>query len=157
MPLTTQTPHITHSAAQHTAIIALTVPRSEIALVIGPGIREVFAAVLAQGLKPTGPWFTHHLRIAPDIFDFEICVPIPLPVSAVGRVKPGSLRAVKVARGVYAGGYEGLGAAWGEFKSWVAAHGYTAAGDLWECYLVGPEASPDPAQWRTQLNQPLVD
>jgi effector-binding domain-containing protein len=151
------TPHITHTAAQHTAMIALTVPRSEIARVMGPGIREVFAALAAQGLKPAGPWFTHHLRIAPDIFDLEICVPIPSPVSAVGRVKPSTLRAAKVAHTVYTGSYEGLGVAWGEFKSWVAANGYEAAGDLWECYLVGPESSSDAAQWRTQLNQPLVD
>ena len=27
--------------------------------------------------------------------------------------------------------------------------------DLWECYTVGPESSPDSADWRTELNRPL--
>ena len=45
--------------------------------------------------------------------------------------------------------------AWGEFDAWIAANGHTPGPDLWECYVVGPEASPDPANWRTQLNRPL--
>jgi hypothetical protein len=30
------------------------------------------AAVAAQGIAPAGPWFTHHLRMDPATFDFEI-------------------------------------------------------------------------------------
>ena len=33
--------------------------------------------------------------------------------------------------------------------------GLTPADGLWERYLAGPETGPDPAQWRTELNQPL--
>lgn len=50
--------------------------------------------------------------------------------------------------------YEGLGAAWGEFGAWIAAQGHTPAPDLWESYVTGPESSPDPATWRTELTQP---
>ena len=80
---------------------------------MGPGIGEVMAAIAAQGLTPAGPWFTHHLRRPTDTFDFEICVPIAAPVTATGRVKPGRWPAMKVARTIYHGEYEGLGAAWG--------------------------------------------
>ena len=61
-----------------------------------------------------------------------------------------------VARAVYHGPYEGLAAAWAEFCAWVEAGGHTPAEDLWERYVVGPESSPDPAVWRTELNRPLV-
>jgi effector-binding domain-containing protein len=61
-----------------------------------------------------------------------------------------------VARVVYRGPYEGLGAAWGEFDAWIAANGHKPGTDLWECYVAGPESSPDPAAWRTELNRPLV-
>lgn len=149
------TPRITQTAAQFTAIIRLTVPRSEIRQVMGPGIREVMAAVAAQGIAPTGPWLTHHLRMDPAIFDFEIAVPVSAPVAASGRVRAGHLPAARVARTVYHGPYEGLAAAWGEFDAWIAANGYTPGLDLWECYTVGPETSPDPANWRTELNRPL--
>ena len=50
-------------------------------------------------------------------FDFEICVPVSAPVVPVGRVKPGTFPAVKVARTIYCGAYERLGEAWGEFKA----------------------------------------
>jgi effector-binding domain-containing protein len=71
-------------------------------------------------------------------------------------VKPGQLPATTVARTVYHGDYEGLGAAWGEFGAWIKANGYTPAPNLWECYVAGPESNPDPATWRTELIRPLT-
>jgi effector-binding domain-containing protein len=149
-------PQITQTAAQTTAVIRLTIPRAEIQTVMGPGYRELMAAVAAQGIATAGPWFSHHLRMEPDIFDFEIGVPVAAPVSAAGRVKAGQLPAATVARTVYHGGYEGLHSAWGEFMAWITAEGHTPAPDLWECYVAGPESGPDPATWRTELNRPLV-
>ncbi len=150
------TPQITQSTAQLTAVIRLTIPRAEIRNVMGPAISEVMAAVAAQGISPAGPVFSYHFRIDPDTFDFEVGVPVAKPVSPAGRVKPGELPAKKVARTVYHGGYEGLGAAWGEFGAWIAANGHKPGPDLWECYVAGPESSPDPANWRTELNRPLI-
>jgi effector-binding domain-containing protein len=150
------TPQITQTVPQLTAFIHLTIPRQEIRNVMGPGLSEVKAAIAAQGIAPAGPWFTHHLRMDPGTFDFEICVPVTVPVAANGRVKPGQLPTTKVAWTVYHGPYEGLGAAWGEFDAWVASNGYTPGPDLWECYIAGPESSPDPSTWRTELNRPLI-
>ena len=150
-------PQITQTTAQLTAIIHLTIPRSEIRSAMGPGISEVIAAAKAQGIGPAGPWFTHHLKMDPAIFDFEICVPVTAPVAAVGRVTPGEMPAIRVARTVYRGPYEGLGAAWSEFKDWIAANGHVPRPDLYEYYLTGPESTANPADWRTELSQPLAD
>jgi len=149
-------PRITTTAAQLTAVIHLTIPRVEIRNVMGPGLAELKAAIATQGIAPTGPWFTHHLRMDPLVFDFEICLPVTKPVGAAGRMKPGQLHATTVARTVYHGDYQGLAAAWGEFDGWIAANGHKPRGDLWECYLVGPESSPNPGDWRTELNRPLI-
>jgi effector-binding domain-containing protein len=149
-------PQILRTAAQPTAIIRLTIPRAEIRHVMGPGYRELMAAVVAQRITLAGPWFSHHLRMDPDTFDFELGVPVAAPIAAAGRVQPGQLSAATVARTVYRGPYEGLGAAWGEFNAWIAAEGHTPAPNLWECYVAGPESSPDPAAWRTELNRPLI-
>lgn len=149
-------PQITQTAEQLTAFIHLTIPREEIQHVMGPGLGELMAAINAQGLTPTGPWFTHHLRMDPDVFDFEICMPINSPVAAVGRVKPGKWPAMKVARTIYRGGYEGLGEAWGEFMGWIEAEGLKPAADLWERYVTGPESGDDSANYRTELNRPLI-
>lgn len=149
-------PQITRTAVQQTAIIRLTIPREQVREVMGPGLAEVRAAVAAQGIATAGPWFTHHLRMDPDTFDFEVGVPVAAPVAPMGRVRAGRLPAARVARTVYHGDYEGLGDAWVEFGAWIGANGHTPAPDLWECYVAGPESGPDPATWRTQLNRPLA-
>ena len=151
------TPKVTKADAQETAVIRLTIPRAEIRNVMGPGIGELMATVAAQGIATAGPWFTHHLRMDPQIFDFEIGVPVTAPVAPAGRVKAGHLPATKLARTVYRGPYEGLGAAWGEFDAWIAGQGHKPQGDLWECYVAGPESSSDPGSWKTELNRPLAD
>lgn len=151
------TPQITETAAQETAIIRLTIPRDQIRDVMGPGITEVMAAATAQGVGPAGPWFTHHLRMDPETFDFEIGVPVRAPIKPVGRVTQGQLPAAKVARTVYRGGYEGLGAAWREFDAWIASTGHKGSADLVERYVAGPESNADPSSWRTELTRPLAD
>jgi effector-binding domain-containing protein len=149
-------PQIIQSSPQLTATIHLTVPREEIGRVMLPGLEELKATVAAQGVAVTGPWFTHHLRMDPAIFDFEICLPVASPVAPAGRVNPGELTAATVARTNYRGPYEGLGDAWGDFMEWIEAEGHTPAADLWEVYLRGPESGPDPANWCTELNRPLI-
>jgi effector-binding domain-containing protein len=150
------TPHITQTTTRLTAVIHFTIPREEIQDVMGPGIAELMATVAAQGITPTGPWFDHHLTMAEDTWDFEICVPVSAPVVAAGRVRPSKWPAMKVARTVYRGAYEGLADAWGEFLDWITANGHTVAPDLYQCYVAGPESSPDPANWRTELTKPLT-
>ena len=149
------TPEIVQTQSRMTAVIRLTVPRADIQKVMGPGLSEVMAAVKAQGISATGPWFTHHLRMDPKLFDFEICLPVASPVAAQGRVTPGTLAAGKVVRTIYRGGYEGLGAAWGEFGAWIKAQGLKTADELLECYLAGPETGADETAWRTELSRPL--
>ena len=156
MTIMLEKPLITHTPDQITAVIRLTIPRSEIRTVMGPGVRELMAAVAAQGIAPTGPWFSHHLKMDSNTFDFEISVPVKSPVAPVGRVRPGMWPATKVARTVYRGAYPGLGAAWGEFNDWIAAQGLRPGPDHWECYAAGPESTPDPAAWRTELTRPLI-
>lgn len=145
-------PEIVKTKAQPAAVIRLTVPRAKIVEVMGPAMGEVMAAIGAQGIAPAGPIFSHHFRMDPAVFDFEVGVSVSKPVTSVGRVQMSELPAATVARTVYEGSFEGLGAAWGEFGKWIADQGHKPAENLWECYLSGP----DPASNRTELNRPLV-
>ncbi len=149
-------PQIVQTTAQPAAVIHITTPRSEIQNVMGPAYSELMEAVTAQGIAPTGPWFTHHLKFSPEMFDFEIGVPIDSQVSPVGRVKAGELPARTVARTIYRGDYEGLSSAWEEFDAWIKSEGRIPEQDVWEIYTAGPETNPDPMTWRTELNRPLV-
>src|SRR4029077_19159961 len=107
-------PEIIMTNVQEAAVIRLTIPRSEMMKVFGPAVGELMAALAAQGVDPVGAGFAHHLKMSPDTFDFELGVKVSAPVKATGRVKPCQLPAVKVARTVYSGPYEGLPSAWGE-------------------------------------------
>lgn len=147
---------ITETTARAAAVIRLTIPREEIRTVMGPGLRELMDAIAAQGIAPEGPWYTHHLRMDPRTFDFEIGVPVASSVAPAGRVRPAELPAATVARTVYHGPYEGLAGAWAEFNARIARNGHAPGPDHWERYLAGPEASPDPAAWRTELSRPLL-
>ncbi len=150
------TPKIVQTKAQLTAMIHLTIPKADIQKEMGPGIEEVKAAVAKQGIAITGPWLTHHLKMDPEVWDFEICVTVASAVSPTGRVKPGNWPAGKAARTVYHGGYEGLGPAWGELGKWIKEKGLAPAEDLWEVYLVDPGSDPEPSKWQTELTRPLL-
>ena len=69
-------PQVVQTDHQLTAVIHLTVPRKDIQAVMGPAIGEVMAATSSQGVGPAGPVFSHHLRMEPDVFDFEVGVPV---------------------------------------------------------------------------------
>lgn len=150
------TPHVVQTTDQFTAVIRFTIPKADIQKVMGPGIEELMKVTAEQGIGPAGAWCSHHFRLDPDEWDFEIAVPVLAPVTPSGRVRPGRMPAMRVARTIYSGGYDGLGAAWGAFTRWIDEQGYRAADDFWEVYRVGPESSLDSANWRTELNRPLV-
>lgn len=135
-------PQIVHSEPRSAAVIRHTVARAEIENVMGPSSAEALAAVAAHGLQPAGPLFSHHLKMGPGNFDFEVggCD----GTRPAGNVRPGELPATKAARSVYHGLYEGLGAVRGEFNRWIEARGLKRAPDLWESY-VDPESGADPA------------
>ncbi len=149
-------PEILVLQPQTTAVIHLTVPRSEIRSVMGPAISEVMGTLAAQGVEPAGPVFSHHFSVSPEVFDFEVGVPVVGPLRETGRVKAGQRPALRVARTVYHGPYERLGDAWEKFDEWIVAQGHKRGADVWESYLTGPESGGDPSTWRTELSRPLL-
>ncbi|MDF2119493.1 GyrI-like domain-containing protein [Roseiarcaceae bacterium H3SJ34-1] len=154
--ITISPPQIIETKARHTAVIHLTIPRSEMMHVFGPATQELVAELTAQGMPPAGSAFAHHLQMSPGTFDFELGFITASPVAVSGRVKPGHWPKQKAAHTVYAGSYEGLPAAWEAFVTWMKANDVVQAQDLWEHYVVGPHSSPNPADWRTELYRPLM-
>ena len=62
-------PQVVEIPAQLVATIHVETPRSKVQEVMGPGISEAMAAVQEQGIGPAGPWFAHHLKMTPEVFD----------------------------------------------------------------------------------------
>lgn len=149
-------PRITELDATPTASIRLTIPRKDMSKAMGAAIRELMSTLAGQGVEVTGPVYAHHLKMEPGIFDFEVGVPVARAIAPAGRVAAGERPVTKVAQTVYHGPYEGLPGAWDAFHAWVKRSGLAWAPDIWECYVVHPDADPDPAHWRTELNRPLA-
>ncbi|GGZ23114.1 GyrI-like domain-containing protein [Asticcacaulis endophyticus] len=149
------TPVIVQTQRQPTAVIHLTIPRDQIQVVMGPAIQEVMGVVGAEGIIPQDALFAYHLTMSPDVFDFEVGVPVAELIAPNGRVIPSHLPAAKVVRTVYHGPYEGLAEAWGKLDQWLADNGYEPVGDLWEVYQAGPETGDDSSKWRTEFNRPV--
>lgn len=123
---------------------------------MGPGLEELHATLAAQGVAPTGAWFTHHDKIVPHSWDFGICLPVAGEIAASGRVRAGVWPTRRVVRTVYTGPHEGLGGAWVEFLEAIAARGLAVREDLYERYLAGPESGRPSAELRTELSKPLA-
>lgn len=152
-----ETPQITHTEAQETAVIRLKIPKAAMQEAFGPAVGELMAAASEQGVEVVGPVFAHHFRMDPAVFDFEVGVPVARPLAPMGRVEASSLPAMKVARTTYRGPYEGLPQAWGRFHEWLERERLRWRSDVVERYLVQPDSDPDPAHWRTELVRPLDD
>jgi effector-binding domain-containing protein len=151
------TPQIVQSPRQRTAAIHVTVARSAIQQVFPPAVQELMGELGRQGVAPAGALLSYHLKMPSDAFDFEIAFPVAQEVKPGGRVVASEVPAMKVARTVYRGPMEGLGAAWGELEKWISANGQAVRPQMFERYLVGPGDTPDASKWQTELNWPLAD
>ena len=153
------TPEIIDTPAVRTAVIRLAIPRSEIMPAMRAAIEELHRTLAGQSVAISGPMFSHHFRILPAEFDFEVGFPVAAEVRPQGRVLPVEMQAKKAVRATYTGSYEGLANAWWEFarqgREHTALH-LQPAPDMWEEYFTGPESGLDPAHWRTNLYQPLL-
>lgn len=138
------------------AVIPIKIPKTEIRNVMGPAMQELMALVAAKGITPTGRIFSHHFIHDPERFEFEVGIPVRGAVRPVGRVRGGDLPARKVVRTIYTGGYEGLGAAWGEFTAAVEQTGHRTTEEFWEVYLTGPETGPEGSRYTTELVKVLA-
>lgn len=153
----TAEPRILVVPAERIAFLSMVVPTTEMRAHLDPAMHELFSTVMAQGLTVTGPWFTHHRRRPTDTFDFDICVPVDRAPTPRGRVRSGERAQRRVARMTHKGPYETLATSWRVLGDWLIKQRHTPAPDLWERYLVGPEAVADSSLYVTELNRPLLD
>jgi effector-binding domain-containing protein len=149
-------PEIVQTIPILTAALYARVPAKEIQNQMGLLLRELSDELRSQGIKPAGPWFTHHLRGPSEFFDFEVCFPVGSSIRANGRVKPGRWPAMKMVRTTYHGGYEGLAGGWQDFMAEIKSMGLQVSPEIWEVYLTGPDTTNEPDQWRTELSRAIL-
>jgi effector-binding domain-containing protein len=123
---------------------------------LGGAFRELFGRLQLLGVTPAGDPFVIYHEFGPDGVDAEVCVPVAGHVSASGTVKARRLPARTVARTIHVGPYENLGAAYAALTNWIGNKGFESAGPIRERYLNGPTDQVSPAEYRTEIEIPIV-
>jgi effector-binding domain-containing protein len=148
-------PVVVEVAETPTAVVRGVVPFAELAGFFDRSFRDLGETLGRQRVTPAGPAFGLYHGPPDGTVDLEVGFPVASAVEPDGDVVTGALPGGRVARVVHAGGFEGLGEAWGRLEGWIRGQGLTPGGVLWEVYVTEPSPDMDPADLRTELNWTL--
>lgn len=149
------TPEIVLSQKRDIAVIPLEIARDEMQRAFGDAVKELMETLARQGISPSGALLARYFEITRDGFDFEVGVPVAENVETEGRVMASSLPEAKVARTVHHGDYEALPGAWEALGAWMEDRGLPRETGGWETYIVGPDATDEASEWKTELCWPI--
>jgi len=139
-----------------TAVIRGLVPTAELADFFDQSFGVLGKVLATQGVTATGPAFALYYGPPTDTIDLEVGFPTDRPIEPDGSAAAGTLPGGRAVRWVYAGGFDGLAAAWQQLAEWAGQQGLTPGEIQWEIYLVQPNPEMDPADLRTELVWPLA-
>lgn len=135
------------------AVVRGHVASEQIAGFLGGAFTEVMAAVAQQGRQITGMPFGRYRPAGDGSFDVEAGFPVDAPLTAQGRVEPGTLPGGPTASVVHRGAYDTVAAAYETVVRAVEESGGRVTGAPWECYLDEPGA----AEPRTEVVVPYSE
>lgn len=132
---------------------------AELGEVFGRSFGQLFGYLAQLGMRPAGTPFSiyHDPDFKEDDVDIEICIPIERRVSGKGDMDGSVVPAGPAACTVHAGPYDEVGPAYQALMAWIQEHGHECAGPPREVYLVGPDKTQDPSEFRTEIVWPLVE
>jgi effector-binding domain-containing protein len=132
------------------------IPPAEIPAFLQGAFAELYGRLGLLGLPPAGHPFVIYHAFGPSEMDAEVCVPVARPATARGRIQSRELPAATVVRTLHVGPYDELGAAYRALTDWIERNGFEAAGPVQERYLNGPGEGVGPADFRTEVEIPVV-
>ena len=155
-------PRIQERAAQHYAAIPVPVTMDGLSAAVDSAFSELFGWLAGQGIAPAGPPLIRYLVIdMAGEMQIEMGVPVAAPITASGRIQPGTLPGGRYAVLRHTGPYDGLVASNAALERWAQEHVIefdtwdTPQGAAWrsraEHYLTDPSQEPDPAKLETDV------
>ena len=132
------------------------IPPTEIPAFLQGAFAELFGRLGLLGVPPAGHPFVIYHAFGPSEMDAEVCVPVAQPATATGRIQSRELPAATVVRTLHVGPYDELGAAYRALTDWIERNGFEASGPVQERYLNGPGDGVSPADFRTEVEIPVV-
>jgi DNA-binding transcriptional MerR regulator/effector-binding domain-containing protein len=157
----TNTPvHVRHDDAQHTVRIAADVPGEEIWSWLSRAYPRLDDAIRAGGGLVAGPSAAlYRAQIDSDEFErveafFPVAAPFVIP-RGFSEVTIGEVPERTSAVLVHRGSYEQIGDTYRALGAWVARNAEPSGADVCERYMVSPDDTDDPDQYRTEIAWPI--
>jgi len=118
---------------------------------------ELYATVVAQGLRPSHP---SGGLFSSDLFQYErgeatLFVPLDGHIRPIGRVSALLIPAAELAVTVHAGPHSDIDVTYGALGTYVTEHELAVEGPVREYYPVDSRSTDDAAQWRTEIGWPI--
>jgi effector-binding domain-containing protein len=129
----------------------------------GERLGELWRSMQARGLVPVRPPFVRYHTFGETETDVEVGVPVSKGAAGDGRIESGELPGGPAITTWHLGAHDSLGEAYDRLNAWLEEHDREAAGPAWEVYWwidasqePDPSSWPAPAEWRTELVQPIA-
>lgn len=144
-------------AAQPVLVIRERASVDGVSEVIYAALGEIAARLDELSLEPAGPPVLECPY--PDengLMDLEIACPVESAVGGTGRIDAATLPTCTVVSYRHHGHYEELDRSYRALEALVEREGLTRAGAPREIYWTNPNELPDPADWETEIQFPIV-
>jgi effector-binding domain-containing protein len=146
-------------AEQPVLSIRAVIPIEQLGVAMGTRAEALAAYLRQTGAQPAGPFFVRYHTFGATDTDIETGVPVAAPMAGAGPIQGGVLPGGPAISTWHFGPHPQLGEAYARLAAWLQTQGRAAAGPPWEIYhWFDPRRDPaeqDPAQWGTQLVQPI--
>jgi effector-binding domain-containing protein len=131
------------------------VPLGEMTEFFGRAFASTAAELSKQGSFPAGAPIALYHGAPTATIDVTAGFPAAHPVTPTSTVVVATLPGGSAVETIHVGPYDTLADTYDRLAAWMTEHALTPADDMWEEYLVGPDAESDPAKWRTRIVFPL--
>ncbi|MEU3764869.1 GyrI-like domain-containing protein [Amycolatopsis keratiniphila] len=124
---------------------------------VGMGLDALYTFVSEAGTTPNGPpqaAYPGDFQPGEEL-DLDLYLPVSGGFPSQGDIDIVTLDGGPAARTSHHGPYDKIGAAYEAVYEWVRESGRQSAGAPRELYLCGPDSTPDPADYITDVVLPL--
>ena len=129
-------------------------PLAEISQAAGAAYGEIVGHLRRCGASPSGPALALldvENGFREEAVSIEWCLPVDRPLSGAGRVSGRELPGGPAACTLNPGPFDSVGPAYAALWGWLEQHRRERTGPAREVYLVGPQQTPDPREFRTEV------
>ncbi|WP_166872719.1 GyrI-like domain-containing protein [Salinibacterium sp. ZJ450] len=122
----------------------------------GRAFDKAYSALQEQGAEVAGPPVAVYRGDPEHGFDVLAGFPVAGAVARSPGLEVEELPAGPAVAIIHIGSYDSMTETYAKVTAWMQDQKLTPAEPMWEDYLTGPDANPDPATWRTRIVFPLA-